>query len=894
MRSTAVLPDLSVARAHWLSRSLLAWPSDALPAGMDPATLDWRLHWSATGEINPRAAEPLPWESAELTLDPHGLPTMVALRNPQLRGYLALRPDSVTAAQAESILRGQVVVSVHQRSGRLVNASGVQIPRVLDDLYADATSAQLGVTWDGGLPTFRLWAPTARQVRLHLWRDGVDLHEAGDVIDMQVESDGCWAITGGTDWRGARYRYEVTVFAPFAQRLVTNEVTDPYSVGLTINSTHSVAIDLDDPDLQPESWRTTAQPSLQHHVDQVIYELHVRDFSISDKTVPRDERGSFRAFSHDSLGTRHLKRLAEAGLNTVQLLPVFDNASVEEARDRQVSPPKDVLLALPPDSPEQQRRISANTSANGFNWGYDPWHYLACEGSYCSSLDASEGGGRVIEFRTMVGAIHGLGLRVVLDQVFNHTASGGQDTKSVLDRIVPGYFHRLSLSGRIEMSTCCPNVATEHRMAQKLMVDACVLWAQHYKVDGFRFDLMGHHSRENMLAVRAALDALTRDAHGVDGRAVTLYGEGWSFGEVAGNARFVQARQGQLGGTGIATFSDRLRDAVRGGAPFDEDPRVQGFATGLMSADNGSSANGNGFEQRDRLLYYGDLISLGLVGNLRDYWLPSGIRRRFLRGDELDFQGGPAGYADNPDEIISYVDAHDNETLFDALTLKLHPATSMDERVRMNTLALACATLGQSPVMWHAGTDILRSKSLDRNSYNSGDWFNYLDWSMTDNGFGAGLPPEVDNGAKWRYLQPFLANRELKPSPTHIRQAHDQALDLLRVRASTRLFRLGAAHLIRTKVTFPAANTWQQVPGVIVMSIDDRVGEPVDPNWGRLVLVLNATPRPVNARAPGVPGDFVLHPVQQAGVDPTVREAARTADGFAVPGRSYAVFVQPR
>jgi pullulanase/glycogen debranching enzyme len=155
----------------------------------------------------------------------------------------------------------------------------------------------------------------------------------------------------------------------------------------------------------------------------------------------------------------------------------------------------------------------------------------------------------------MVGALHADGLNVVLDVVFNHTAAAGQDPKSVLDRIVPGYYHRLNATtGAVETSTCCQNIATEHAMAEKIMVDAVVLWARDYKVDGFRFDLMGHHSRDNMLAVRDALDALTVREDGVDGSRVTLYGEGWNFGEVANDARFVQARQGNLDGTGIATF----------------------------------------------------------------------------------------------------------------------------------------------------------------------------------------------------------------------------------------------------------------------------------------------------------------------------------------------------
>jgi hypothetical protein len=122
------------------------------------------------------------------------------------------------------------------------------------------------------------------------------------------------------------------------------------------------------------------------------------------------------------------------------------------------------------------------------------------------------------------------------------------------------------------------------------MVDSVVSWAVNYRVDGFRFDLMGHHSRANMEAVRAALDELTLEEDGVDGSSMYLYGEGWNFGEVADNARFTQATQGQLGGTGIGAFNDRMRDAVHGGSPFDEDKRAnQGFGTGLYTDPNGVS-----------------------------------------------------------------------------------------------------------------------------------------------------------------------------------------------------------------------------------------------------------------------------------------------------------------
>ena len=185
----------------------------------------------------------------------------------------------------------------------------------------------------------------------------------------------------------------------------------------------------------------------------------------------------------------------------------------------------------------------------------------------------------------------------------------------MLDRIVPGYYQRLDpATGAVETSTCCANTATEHLMMGKLLLDSVLTWATQYKVDGFRFDLMGHQPKALMVELRHALDRLTPRRDGVDGQRVFLYGEGWNFGEVADNARFVQASQLNMAGTGIATFSDRLRDAVRGGGPFDADPRIQGFASGLFTDPNESPANGTAAEQRARLLHYQDLIRLGLAG----------------------------------------------------------------------------------------------------------------------------------------------------------------------------------------------------------------------------------------------------------------------------------------
>ena len=587
-------------------------------------------------------------------------------------------------------------------------------------------------------------------------------------------------------------------------------------------------------------------------------------------------------------GTRQLRELADAGLTTVHLLPTFDIASIEEDRAAQQTPPCD-LASLPPDSTQQQACVAQVADTDGYNWGYDPLHWSAPEGSYAVNPN---GGARVAEFRTMVGALHSMGLQVVLDQVFNHTAASGQDPRSVLDRVVPGYYHRLNAVGTVETSTCCQNVATEHAMAEKLMVDSVVMWARDYKVDGFRFDLMGHHSRDTMLAVRTALDALTLRHDGVDGRAVYLYGEGWNFGEVADNRLFTQATQGQLGGTGIGTFSDRLRDAVRGGGPFDADPRIQGFASGAYTDPNGAAVNGDDAAQLARLRHAEDLVKLGLAGNLRDYAFETsdGTVRT---GEQVDYNGRPAGYADSPEEVVTYVDAHDNETIFDALTLKLPADTPMADRVRMNTLALSTTALAQTPSFWHAGADLLRSKSLDRNSYNSGDWFNEVDWSGQESTFGRGLPPAADNEATWPFRQPLLADPALVPTAQDIATAEAAAQDLLRLRFSTDLFRLGSADLIEQKVTFPNGGP-DATPGVVVMRIDDTVGRDVDRRLEGVLVVMNASDEATQVAVEGLAGSrYALSPVQASGSDPVVRTTTwdRATGTVAVPARTVAVLV---
>ncbi len=880
-------------RALWLTADVIAYPADLLPD--DGAWVGLEL-WSVLDPEPEAAAESLVGATVtELAPIPGGIGADLAETFPHLRGYSAARPLGLTLDDVARLLTGalQLVARRGGGSAGVLLRTGLQIGAVLDDLYAaGATRRALGATWDGdGAPSLTLWAPTARAVALLLFTAGPDA--APVRLSMRPSGDGAWTIDGRPAWADLPYRYEVQVYVPALGAVVGNEVTDPYSVALTTGSRHSVLVDLEDPEYRPGLWEGTPVPPFPRHVDRTIYELHVRDFSVGDATVPPEHRGTYLAFDGEGEGVRHLRDLAAAGLDSVHLLPTFDFASVPEDRAEQRTPEGD-LAAFAPDGLEQQDAVGAVRARDGFNWGYDPWHYQAPEGSYASA-GHQDGGARVAEFRTMVGALHRIGLHVVLDQVYNHTVAHGQHPASVLDRIVPGYYHRLDAAGQVHASTCCSNVATERAMAEKLMVDSVVSWARHYRVGGFRFDLMGHHSRATMLAVRAALDALMPEEHGIDGRGIYLYGEGWNFGEVGNDRIFVQARQGALGGTGIGTFSDRLRDAVQGGSAADHGSiRAQGFGTGLATDPNGTDRRPPG-EQYAELAHLTDLVRLGMAGNLRDFAFLTSAGR-VQRGEEIDYRGEQAGYADSPEEVVSYVDAHDNHTLFDLLTLKLAPATSMDARVRMTTLALATTALGQTPMLWHAGTDLLRSKSLDVDSYDSGDWFNLLDFTATDNGFGRGLPPAWRNEGLWSEYAPFLARADLRPSPEQIARGRAGARDLLRLRASTRLLRLGDPAAILEKVSVPGSGP-HATPGVVLLHVDDRRGNPADPVLDGVLVALNATPDLVTEQVDELAGrSYELSPVQRVGVDPVVR--ATTWDEhtgtLSVPARTAAVLVEAR
>ncbi|MEU3374556.1 pullulanase-type alpha-1,6-glucosidase [Streptomyces sp. NPDC006660] len=855
--------DLTKSTAQWIDRNTVVWKVKASAATSE------QLVYAPGGGIAVKDGA-LSDEGHWLRLTPAALSDAQKTRFPQLKEYPAFTVDARDRSRVRPALTGQLIATQRAADGALLAATGVQTQGVLDDLYgAAALKARLGPVFAHGRPTLSLWAPTARKVSLEL--------DGRTVAMRRDDASGVWSVTGPASWSGKPYRYAVTVWAPSVRREVTNLVTDPYSTALTTDSARSLVVDLADPSLAPKGWSTLRKPAAVPLRDARIQELQIRDFSIADPTSRHP--GQYLAFTDTaSDGMRHLARLAKAGTSYVHLLPAFDIAGIPEKKSEQTVPACD-LKVYAPDSDAQQACVAKAAAKDAYNWGYDPLHYTVPEGSYASDPDGTR---RTVEFRQMVQGLNGAGLRTVMDVVYNHTAASGQADNSVLDKIVPGYYQRLMEDGGVADSTCCANTAPENAMMGKLVVDSVVTWAKQYKVDGFRFDLMGHHPKANILAVRQALDALTPAKDGVDGKKIILYGEGWNFGEVADDARFVQATQKNMAGTGIATFSDRARDAVRGGSPFDADPGVQGFASGLSTDPNSSPANGTPAEQKARLLHYQDLIKVGLSGDLAAYTFTDSSGRT-VKGSDVDYNGAPAGYAAAPGDALAYVDAHDNETLYDALAYKLPATTPAADRARTQVLALATAALSQGPALSQAGSDLLRSKSLDRDSFNSGDWFNALHWDCrAGNGFGRGLPMAAANQPKWPYAEPLLTNPTLSPGCEGIEGTSAAYQDLLAIHAEESAFGLATAGQVQSALSFPLSGPGE-TPGVITMRL------------GPLVVVFNATPQSQEQRVAALAGTaYALHPRQAAGADPVVRTATydQDAGSFTVPARTVAVFKQ--
>ncbi len=896
-------------RAHFVDSSTIAWQVSSSSAA------SYKLFGSATASlsINGNTFE---GADAEHTLEPGvTLSESVIAKFRHLDDFPAFA-ISISETDLKTLLQSQLVVAAFDDDGTMLEATRLHLPGVIDELFT--TDAPLGVQVNDADVSVSIWAPTAQAVSLNIYDANKTLL---DTVSPTTTRNGVYTFAGDASWLDLFYKFEVTVYHPISDDIESYEVTDPYSLSLSTNSQYSQFIDLaGDSSLKPRGWDTLVK-TLPEKRNISIYEGHVSDFSDSDTLVDADDRGKFSAFTYNGVngsalsnGMAHLKALATAGLTHFHLLPVNDIATIDEdssktftlddlySRACELSDAAAVqdgctefagmtmreafvqLAATDPVNERIQAIAGPLTNVDPTNWGYDPYHFLAIEGSYASDPD---GKARILEFRSMVKALDEIGLNTVVDVVFNHTNSSGVNDRSVLDKVVPGYYHRLnSLTGDVESSTCCDNTAAEHAMMERLMVDTVTLWAEHYKIDAFRFDLMGHHPASTMLNIQLALSQLTVTDNGIEGDKIYLYGEGWDFGEVSGNQRFDQASQFNMGGTEIGTFNDRLRSAVRGGN-FTSNGRAQGLGNGNGTYQNGVVAGASTVQDQ------ADRVRIGLAGNLRDYTF---IDNTGTVNTGFGYAG--VGYGLSPVDNVVYIDKHDNEALWDNAQAKHPDSLSMVNRVRAHLLSQSFVNFAQGVPFHQMGTDILRSKSMDRNSYDSGPWANRVDFSLDTTNWASGLPIASENNTRWGVMSSIMSNPNIDPQTADMQLATDLFQDQLQIRYSSDLFRLGTGGDVKERVSFWNTGS-AQTAGVIAMSVSDGscAGADIDSTVNGMMVVFNADDDEQTVSVADFAGyTFNLHDVQLTGSDATVTDSSfnTTTGTFTVPGLTTAVFVNPQ
>lgn len=496
----------------------------------------------------------------------------------------------------------------------------------------------LGAIYSKDETKLRVWAPTAEEAKVVVYETWDAT--SGEEIEMQKAEKGTWTAALSGDRNGTIYTYKVNIGGTW------NEAVDPYARAVTVNGDKGVIVDLST--TNPEGWSSDEKPELMNPTDAIIYELHVRDLSIHPESGIKN-KGKFLGLTETGTtgpnGTKTgLDHIKDLGVTHVQLLPIYDYNTVDETRL---------------DEPQ-------------FNWGYDPKNYNAVEGSY--STDPYNPTVRINELKQTVKALHDNDLRIIMDVVYNHMYAADP---SNLGKLVPGYYYRYTENGQLANGTGVGNdTASERAMMRKLIVDSVKYWATEYRLDGFRFDLMGIHDVDTMNLVRQELDKIDPS--------IIVIGEGWVLGTpLPEDVKANQTNARKM--PGIAHFNDYTRDGLKGSVFESESP---GWVNGDL--DKFNVAKG------------------GAIG---------GFKWNSLIGH----------FADEPTQSVNYVEAHDNNTLWDKLEFT-NPNASEEDRIKMHKLATTFVLTSQGIPFLHAGQEFLRTKGGDHNSYKSPDSVNQLDW----------------------------------------------------------------------------------------------------------------------------------------------------------------------
>jgi pullulanase len=433
--------------------------------------------------------------------------------------------------------QGDQVISYEKPTGAIQEPAGSKLAKLYDsaDFAAKYTykGDDLGNVYSKGATKFRVWAPTAKAVNLVTYAKADDAASSGTVTAMKADVNGTWIAELSGDKQGLIYNYRVTVDA------TTNEAVDPYVRATTVNGARGVVVDLSK--TNPVNWSKSKPAFSGNPTDAIIYELHVRDLSMDPSSgIPTANKGKYLAFTNLNTSFSGQKTgisaIKDLGVTHVELLPIFDYASVDE------------------NSPT-------------FNWGYDPMNYNVPEGSYSS--DPKNPTVRITELKSAIQAMHEQKLRVNMDVVYNHVYAASNFSQEL---IVPGYWFRTDESGNLTNGSGCGNdVASERPMVRKFIVDSVKYWASEYNLDGFRFDLMGLMDIETINQVTAALKKIDST--------IIVIGEGWDMGTLASELRANQKNIAKL--NGVSHFNDQIRDGLKGSVFTPADP---GWATGKLTA----------------------------------------------------------------------------------------------------------------------------------------------------------------------------------------------------------------------------------------------------------------------------------------------------------------------
>ena len=508
-----------------------------------------------------------------------------------------------------------------------------------DDVYAIPERPIEEMSYTPERTTFEVWGPTAESAVVRLY-DGDSLAQE---IAMTRGDSGLWRATAEGDQRGRLYTFQLTVDGK-----TLKETAGIFAKAVGVNGDRGAIIDLRNTD--PEGWSEDRAPEVKPS-ERVIYEMHYRDMTAHasagskypGKYLGMAERGTRSA---EGLATG-LDHIVELGVTHVHLLPTADFGSIDESK------------------PSDQ-----------YNWGYEPKNYSTPEGTY--STNAADPEARIRELKCLVKAMHDAGLCVVLDVVYNHTTS---TENCGFELTVPGYFYRMREDGTFADGSGCGNeTASDKPMMQKYIVESLEYWVKEYHIDGFRFDLMAIHDIETMNLIRKRLEALNPN--------ILLYGEGWAASAPLYDESKLAFKRYTYQMPGVATFSDDIRDALRGKL----DLSAGGFVHGV---------EGNK-----------EALKFGIVAGVEH--------------PEVDHA---EAWTIDPSQHVSYVSCHDDHNLRDRFE-HISPEASEQELLKMVRLAQFGVFTSQGIPFIFCGEELFRSKHGEKNTYNMPDKYNAIDWSL--------------------------------------------------------------------------------------------------------------------------------------------------------------------